>query len=70
MLLDKVRASVAPYVMRLNPPVLDDYGVCSVVTVVDGADYVYVYVGFLGRWMLLGWYNRGDDYNFDKIRGR
>eukprot|EP00177_Eucheuma_denticulatum_P008740 GFKZ01015878.1.p1 GENE.GFKZ01015878.1~~GFKZ01015878.1.p1 ORF type:complete len:321 (+),score=29.48 GFKZ01015878.1:26-964(+) len=70
MLLDKVRASVAPYVMGLNPPVLDDYGVCSVVTVVDGADYVYVYVGFLGRWMLLGWYNRGDDYNFDKIRGR
>ncbi|CDF77501.1 unnamed protein product [Chondrus crispus] len=47
---------------------LDDYALFSVVTVVDHADYVYVYAGVLGRWCLLGWYNIADDYNFDKIR--
>lgn len=70
MLLDKVRAQMAPYMMRFNPPVLDDYGLFSVVTVIDAADYVYVYAGFLSRWVLLGWYNIADDYNFDKIRAK
>lgn len=68
LLVDKIRAKVAPYVMGLRPPVLDDYALFSVVTVVDHADYVYVYAGVLGRWCLLGWYNVADDYNFDKIR--
>lgn len=68
MLFDKLRAKMAPYVMGLRPPTLDDYGLFSVVTVVDHADYVYLYAGFLSRWVLLGWYNIADDYNFDKIR--
>lgn len=67
MFIDKLRAQVAPYVMGLRPPVLDDYGLFSIVTVMDHADYVYVYAGFLSRWCLLGWYNISDDYNFDKI---
>lgn len=70
MLLDKLRAQVAPYMMGLRPPTLDDYALFSVVTVVDHADYVYVYLGFLSRWGLLGWYNIADDYNFDKILAR
>lgn len=68
LLVDKIRTTVAPYMMALRPPVLDDYALFSVVTVVDHADYVYVYAGVLGRWCLLGWYNIADDYNFDKIR--
>lgn len=67
MLLDKLRATVAPYFMSLRPPVLSDYGLFSIVTLIDHADYVYVYAGFLSRWCLLGWYNMADDYNFDKI---
>ena len=64
---DKIRARLAPYVMRFRPLYLNDYGLFSVVTFKDHADYVYVYAGFLSRWCLLGWYNVQDDYNFDKI---
>lgn len=67
MLVDKIRTQVAPYIMGLRPPVLSDYGLFSVVTLMDHADYVYVYAGFMSRWCLLGWYNAADDYNFDKI---
>lgn len=66
-LVDKLRTQIAPYMMGLRPPTLADYGLFSVVTVVDHADYVYVYAGALSRWCLLGWYNMADDYNFDKI---
>lgn len=69
LLVDKLRATIAPYVMGFgSQPVLTDYGVFSVVTLMDSADYVYVYAGAMSRWCLLGWYNANDDYNFDRIR--
>lgn len=66
---DKLRASVAPYVMGVmgGGPSVSDYGVVTVITVTDAADYVYIYLGGLSRWFLLGWWNRKDDYNFDRI---
>lgn len=64
--IDRVRARLAPVMMGLcEKPVVQDYGLFSVVSVHDYADYVYVYFGVLGRWVLLGWYHSGDDFNFD-----
>lgn len=66
LVVDKLRASVAPYVLQfIRRPTLADYGLFSLVTATDADDYVYVYAGVLSRWCLLGWYNRQDDYNFD-----
>ncbi|PXF40967.1 hypothetical protein BWQ96_09322 [Gracilariopsis chorda] len=66
LLLDRIRVRLAPYIMKVRQPVLYDCGLFSVLTVVDHADYVYVYAGALSRWCLLGWYNVADDYNFDR----
>lgn len=66
--VDKVRATVAPYMLQLvKRPTLKDYGLFSIVVAVDTADYVYVYAGIMSRWCLLGWYNRNDDYDFDAL---
>lgn len=65
-IVDRIRVYAAPYLMGLcNPPHVSDYGLFTVITVRDYADYVYVYFGFLSRWLLLGWYNAEDDFNFD-----
>lgn len=66
--VDRLRARLAPYMMGLlDAPVVSDYGMFTVISVTDYADYVYVYFGFLSRWVLLGWYNAHDDYDFDKV---
>lgn len=67
VLVDRLRARAAPYVMGLRPPAVRYYGLFTVVTVCDHADYVYVYLGCLSRWCLLGWYNAREDWNFDRI---
>lgn len=66
--VDKVRATLAPYMLQLvKRPTLTDYGLFSIVVAVDTADYVYVYAGVMSRWCLLGWYNRGEVYDFDAL---
>lgn len=70
-LFDRLRARLAPYMMGLcDPPVVHDYNFFTLISVRDYADYVYVYFGFLGRWLLLGWYNAEQEYNFDAIKSR
>lgn len=66
LLIDKLRAISTPFVITwIRRPDLVDYGLFSVVTLTDHADYVYVYAGVFSRWFLLGWYNLLDEYNFD-----
>lgn len=70
LFVDKIRASFAPYMIAwFQRPALLDYGLFSIVTFTDHADYVYIYAGAFSRWVLLGWYNKHDNYNFDKICG-
>lgn len=66
--VDKVRATLAPYMLQLvKRPTLTDYGLFSIVVAVDTADYVYMYAGIMSRWCLLGWYHRHQDYDFDTL---
>jgi hypothetical protein len=68
-LVDRIRARLAPYLMGLcDPPTVHDYGLFTIVSARDYADYVYVYFGFLSRWVLLGWYNADHEFDFDKLK--
>lgn len=68
LLIDKLRAISTPFVITwIKRPDLTDYGLFSLVTLSDHADYIYIYAGVFSRWFLLGWYNLLDDYNFDYI---
>ncbi|CAN8077094.1 unnamed protein product [Agarophyton chilense] len=68
LFVDRVKVLAAPYLLSLRPPVLQDYGLFSLVTLTDRADYVYVYAGCMSRWCLLGWYNCADEYDFDAVQ--
>jgi hypothetical protein len=70
-LIDRIRARTAPYLMAFGaPPVVSDYGLFTVVTVRDYADYIYVYCGCLNRWCLLGWYrDEKVNYDVDRVSG-
>lgn len=53
---DALRTRLAPYLLRFQDWEYFDFQLCSIVRVRDFADYVYIYVGVLGKWYLLGWY--------------
>eukprot|EP00871_Galdieria_phlegrea_P004891 jgi/Galph1/5402/GphlegSOOS_G4065.1 len=54
--IDKLRVRIAPYLFNLQDWTLWNLGVCTIIHVRDFADYVYIYIGILGRWVLLGWW--------------
>ncbi|GJQ12441.1 hypothetical protein GpartN1_g4311.t1 [Galdieria partita] len=54
--IDKLRVRIAPYLFNLQDWTVWNVGICTVIHVRDFADYVYIYVGLLGRWVLLGWW--------------
>ncbi|EME30496.1 uncharacterized protein Gasu_21690 [Galdieria sulphuraria] len=54
--IDKLRVRIAPYLFNLQDWTIWNVGICTVIHVRDFADYVYIYVGILGRWILLGWW--------------
>lgn len=75
--VDRARTRLTPYLMEVGRgfdgmgwrrigdifkiPALRDYGICSVVVMQDYGGYEYVYLGGLGRWCLLGWYNQQEE---------
>ncbi|KAK4525762.1 hypothetical protein GAYE_SCF16G3671 [Galdieria yellowstonensis] len=54
--IDKLRVRIAPYLFNLQDWKLWNCGICTIIHVRDFADYVYIYLGILGRWILLGWW--------------
>ena len=65
--IDKIRARLGPYLLGFSDPDVRDCRFFTIITLRDVHDFLYLYLGVLGRWYLLGWWDAESDYDFDKI---